>query len=217
MVAVDFAEQVDRETQKVERERARSAFGRYLEEHHFVQRTTRTLSEPHGRTFTSGEQREIARRLWFLKPESLSSREKRAKRWSRITDDPILALVLAFAFAAAGGTLGHLWQDGWTRFQLLHPSLGAIIGAVLGLAFGISMLDGLHSSFCRTFERAAAREVALVACDALLTGYFVERSAQEELLKIIGYAKREDGSYPEVVAAKMLSIRACHVLGARCT
>lgn len=198
--------------QKAAREKAQAGFRSQFGESYFDTRASGTYSGDGGKSIPPELQEKLARALWLLKPDPVTAGDRLAKRGSELTDSLIVAFLLAVASLGAGGTAGHWWQDGWTKFHLFHPSLGSIIGGLLGLVLGMWVLDALHGSLTQSFQKARDREVALVACDALLSGYVTLPSVQKDILRMIAHAKQADGTYPEAVREKMRDLRASNAL-----
>ncbi len=198
--------------EKAARERAQAAFRRQFGESYFDTRASGTCSGDGGKSIPPELQEKLARKLWLLKPDPLTAGDRLVKRGSELTENLIVTFLVAVASLGAGVTAGHWWQDGWTKFHLFHPSLGSIIGGLLGLVLGMRVLDALHGSLSRSFQIARDREVALVACDALLSGYVTLPSVQEDILRVIAHAKQADGTYPKAVCEKIRDLRSSSAL-----
>jgi hypothetical protein len=189
---------------------ARAAFRKHFGDRYFKAFSGRSLDVRD--YIPSQSQTEIAAEVMRLRNTATAS-SRFVERHCGIMDSFI---VMGFAFIAScggGGALGHWLQDGAKKFNLFHPSLGAIGGAIGGVMAAFSVMGWAHKKLMDAARSLKRYEKSSVACDALLSGYITEPSVQEALLDAAKEARRPgDRGLPEGIRYKLIDMRACHVL-----
>jgi hypothetical protein len=211
MPGMSLPREIRYEPQHECRQAARLAFRKHFGDRYFNVSPGRCGVDGEGRTIPPRVQPDIAKEVWRLRNTATAS-SRFVERHSGIAENLLVTGFAAVASCGAGGSVGHWWQDGAKRFDLLHPSLGAIAGAVAGLLVGISILDSVHKALVEASYSLKRYERSSTACDALISGYITEPDVQRSLLTAVKEAKRPDGAWPEGIRFKILEIRACGVL-----
>ncbi len=157
-------------------------------------------------------QREVARAVGRLNNAPPSAGKWFVENHSGFFENLIVTGAAAIASCGGGGAFGHWWQDGARKFELLHPSLGAIFGAIGGIWICFSVLNSAHRKLMGASHSEARYEKSVVAGDALISGYITVPEVQMELLAVVKEPHRKDGGWPEPVRYKILEIEACNVL-----
>ncbi len=168
-------------------ERARATFNKYFGERCFGAEDGAPRSKKDGaeRSIPFDMQARIPEMVMCVRAAPDTPGRRFIEWFSGIGDSLCLTAFTVVGSFAAGGFLGHLWQDDTAKFDPRHPSGWFIVGGLVGAYAGLKLLGCVHAALKGWVHNIEKRETASVACDVLLSGYVTVGWVREKLTEMI--------------------------------
>gem|GEM_PF-4091581 len=133
------------------------------------------------------DQMEIARSLKRIRPNPPGARFR--TRCADFMDTVVFSSTVFIVPAAITGWLCYSYQSSFPPEHAPHP-LWPIIGGIIGFKLSVRLFECTYKILREGARNLRNRGLSSLACDALLSGYISDPTAQKETVSAL-YANRE--------------------------